>query len=601
MSRNPYFAHLPTWRNRQDLAFALDSLTQILSSISSSARHFYYPSPPPSPSAFTSSSSSAAIAAVDVPSIPHPLHIQRYVERHLYRQHSLLGNSSILALQFSTRAQAMAFLIELLRSLQTEPCGCDLVQGCFCSPDGVVEDHSGMAPCYICGEWFAEQVYCRDEHTMDLYQVDGRRWHEQAGTSTRHQLTEARVRTWLEQVVATTGHQQQQQTQWTQYASHEHPQPHHPQQYLPHCQHPQPKRASTFITEVDRPVPERSASAPASFMIPQEILDPSCRSPGFRIRSKKDHPLSVTPRSSSSSLRFCYTSERFKAAFQESVTKTVAPVCSPSTELCTKDVGETAAEVKAKEVASIQVLMQVDELILSDPEHAVVSHYTPVDSVLAMEDVVLVEQHAEETKLDKPNLMASVRYHEDTAMQSTGPRLLLEQQKQEQQQGASDVTSSRRLRHKDSMDRLWMRLRRLPSVPSFSEVKSRRSEEGFLERHPAIKRMRLESFPLIKKRASRDALATHAVPLSPEQQQQQQQESLAHASTSWNNFEPVPQSQTTPATTTEHTASPQPPMTKPATGSNRWSIVQKVLTKLSKPGSRHSRNHGAVPMTMDVA
>ncbi|KAF9948757.1 hypothetical protein BGZ70_002071 [Mortierella alpina] len=627
MSRNPYFAHLPTWRNRQDLAFALDSLTQILLSISSSTRHYYYPSPPPSPCAFSRSSSSAATTVVDPPSIPHPQHIQRYVERHLYRQHSLLTNSSSLSLQFSTRAQAMAFLIELLRALQTEPCGCDLVQGCFCSPDGVVEDHSGMAPCYICGEWFAEQVYCRDERTMELYQVDGRRWHEQAGTSIRHQLTESRVRTWLEQVVATAGHQHphqhqpqhqhQQQIQWMQYSSHEypHPQPQpQPQQpqYLPQCQHPQPKRASTYVIEADRAIPERSASAPASFMIPQEILDPSCRSPGFRIRSKKDHPLSVTPRSSSSSLRFCYTSERFKTAFQESVAKTVVPIAATSMEICAKDVSEAEAEAKAKEadVASIQVLMQVDELILSDADadadayaEPAVPHGRSIDTALAMEHVTHTE-HAEETQADMPNTTASaaaaaaaaaasMRYHEEQGRLRTGP---------------SDVTSSRKLRHKDSMDRLWMRLRRQPSTPSFSETGTRRSEEGFLEKHPAIKRMRFESFPLIKKRVSRDALATLAVP-SPEQQQQQQQQQqpLAHAlASSWNNFEPVPQAPLTtttitPTTALDYTASPQPPITKPATGSHRWSIVHKVLTKLSKPGLRHSRSHGSVSLTMEVA
>ncbi|KAF9988632.1 hypothetical protein BGZ75_008971 [Mortierella antarctica] len=444
-----------------------------------------------------------------------------------------------------------------------------------------------MAPCYICGEWFAEQVYCRDEHTMELYPVDGRWWHEQAGTSIRHQLTEARVRTWLEQVVATVGHQHQQQTQWMQYSSHDHPQQQQPRQqpqYLPQCQHPQPKRASTYVLEADRPIPERSASAPASFMIPQEILDPSCRSPGFRIRSKKDHPLSVTPRSSSSSLRFCYTSERFKTAFQESVEKAVASATSPLTELCVKDVSE--AEAKAKDAASIQVLMQVDELILADAEPAG-PHDTSIDTAVAIEHAKHVE-HAEETQADMPSI-GSLRYHEEKAMVSTGPCL---------QQPPSDVTSSRKLRHKNSMDRLLMRLslRRPPSTPSFSEVRTRRSEEGFLERHPAIKRMRFESFPLLKKKASRDALATLTVP-SPEQQQP-----IAHASaSSWNNFEPAPQSQMTTTTTPlEHTASPQP-ITKPATGSNRWSIVHKVLTKLSKPGLRHSRSHGSVPLTMEVA
>ncbi|KAG0241084.1 hypothetical protein BGX31_001452 [Mortierella sp. GBA43] len=30
MSKNPYFGHLPTWRNRQDLAYALDNLPRFL-------------------------------------------------------------------------------------------------------------------------------------------------------------------------------------------------------------------------------------------------------------------------------------------------------------------------------------------------------------------------------------------------------------------------------------------------------------------------------------------------------------------------------------------------------------------------------------------
>ncbi|KAF9197394.1 hypothetical protein BGZ49_002188 [Haplosporangium sp. Z 27] len=211
-------------------------------------------------------------------------------------------------IQFSTRAQAMAFLIDILQSMQSDPCGCDLVQGCFCSPDGTVEDHSGMAPCYVCGEWYAEQVYCRDEETMELYQVDGRSWHER-GASLRHHVEEARVRRWLDQVVVP-------------------PQ----QQYVPTIQRnispletiaPSPRSSP-------RPPLTRSTSAPASFLIPKEILDPSCRSPGFRIRSK-DTAVSSAPicndasqeQAESSSIcfssGFSFTSERFKIAIQQSM------------------------------------------------------------------------------------------------------------------------------------------------------------------------------------------------------------------------------------------------------------------------------------------
>ncbi|KAF9131220.1 hypothetical protein BGW39_002070, partial [Mortierella sp. 14UC] len=96
----------------------------------------------------------------------------------------------------------MGFLINLLQSFQQEPCECDLVQGCFCSPEGV-EDHSGLAPCYVCGEWYAEQVFCRNEESEEeeYTKVDGRSWHERGGASLRHQVAETRVRQWLDHVV----------------------------------------------------------------------------------------------------------------------------------------------------------------------------------------------------------------------------------------------------------------------------------------------------------------------------------------------------------------------------------------------------------------
>ncbi|KAF9355994.1 hypothetical protein BGX26_005853 [Mortierella sp. AD094] len=311
MSRNPYFSHLPTWRNRQDLAFALDSLPHILASFTSTSSlpSRVYPSPPSSPICSSTSFSHSHSHSHSRPtlSIRQQHYQQCLVEQHLCNDYPWRSQSDML--QFSTRAQAMAFLIDILRSMQSEPCECDLVQGCFCSPDGTVEDHSGMAPCYVCGEWYAEQVYCRDEETMELYQVDGRSWHER-GASLRHHVEEARVRRWLDQVVVPP-----------------------PPQYAPLQRSDTMPTTTTTVPPPQRQPLKRSASAPASFLIPKEILDPSCRQPGFRIKSK-DAP-STTPicnnanqekeevSSSSSSIfgsSFSFTSERFRTAIQQQST-----------------------------------------------------------------------------------------------------------------------------------------------------------------------------------------------------------------------------------------------------------------------------------------
>ncbi|KAG0299848.1 hypothetical protein BGZ97_003512 [Linnemannia gamsii] len=194
-------------------------------------------------------------------------------------------------LQFSTRAQAMGFLINLLQSFQQEPCECDLVQGCFCSPEGV-EDHSGMAPCYVCGEWYAEEVYCTgggDDQDSSYRRVDGRSWHERGGASLRHQVAERRVQQWLDQVVvpvASTAtwssspyyYQQQQQQQ---------PHPHHSQHNKEQEQQQEQQHSQSTPTATGiRSRPGRSASCPATFSIPEEIMDPSIRSPGFRIKRR---------------------------------------------------------------------------------------------------------------------------------------------------------------------------------------------------------------------------------------------------------------------------------------------------------------------------
>jgi len=388
MSRNPYFAHLPTWRNRQDLAYALDSLPHILDSFISSPScspttdAFFVSSPSswtcpafPTTSYFETQihpwSTSTTTITPDMSMAQKQQHLRSLIERHMcvqsYYQAQYNCNhheddcSSIL--QFSTRAQAMSFLIDILSALQNEPCGCDLVKGCFCSPDGSIEDHSGLAPCYVCGEWYAEEVYCRDEETMGVKKVDGRRWHEQPGSSLRHQVAEVRVRKWLDQVVVTPtlpstpppymgSFSSHHSSSWTMFPSEKSPAFYSQRITSPsRCSSPSPSQMPR------RGGLTRSATAPASFMIPQEILDPSCRSPGFRIKSKATEqspsPISSplpsptfppkraidrvaqdsedVPSRATSSLRFSYTSERFKRAIRESMEKpSSATICVPS-------------------------------------------------------------------------------------------------------------------------------------------------------------------------------------------------------------------------------------------------------------------------------
>lgn len=370
MSRNPYFAHLPTRHNRQDLVFALDSLPRLLTSTSSSPSsndtQSPYPSPPGSPcspyatftgsyypswssmSTSSTSSSSSTSSCSSISSFYQQQYQQRLIQRHIRRSYSCSSNK-MSTLQFSTRAQAMGFLINLLQSFQQEPCECDLVQGCFCSPEGV-EDHSGLAPCYVCGEWYAEEVYCSgDEGDSSSYRkVDGRSWHERGGASLRHQVAETRVRQWLDLVVVPVAsaaswssspnyYQQQQQDQ----------QSHHYQQEQQHDE--KKEQLTQQQPAVIRSRPSRSASCPATFSIPEEIMDPTTRRlPGFRIKRRDtiatERPVSLpsssaieqvpatsysAPSSASSTLtnsksipfRFSFTSERFNAAVQESLSR----------------------------------------------------------------------------------------------------------------------------------------------------------------------------------------------------------------------------------------------------------------------------------------
>ncbi|KAF9914474.1 hypothetical protein BX616_008236 [Lobosporangium transversale] len=297
MSRNPYFAHLPTWRNRQDLAYALDNLPRILETMTASSpllATYCCPSIPSTQISSGSSSStssslspSSATASTPSPSSPSPYGFllnstvlpsagraspstfrERFMldvakecsrsdqkfsacpspsakcdsrrisdnvsqsqrQKHPYPQNNQCSNnssntiyqqqhcaadcshdqssSSYYPLQFSTRAKAMAFLIEILQSLQKEPCGCDLTKGCYCGVDGV-EDHEGKSPCYVCGEWFPDRPeslhgditanqHGKGQQNTGLSSRQGRSWHEQG--SLRHHVAESRVKKWLDSV-----------------------------------------------------------------------------------------------------------------------------------------------------------------------------------------------------------------------------------------------------------------------------------------------------------------------------------------------------------------------------------------------------------------
>ncbi|KAF8981920.1 hypothetical protein BGZ46_002082 [Entomortierella lignicola] len=286
MSKNPYFAHLPTWRNRQDLAYALDNLPRILETMTASSpliATYSYPSTSQSASLSTSplsSSMSPSSSSTPSPSSTYnssvassssvqsqfgssPSHStasgrtspavfrERFMldlAKECQKSHSQsyessthstpyvpqcvssssayitsasttntssnsnangngYSNNTFYPLQFSTRAKAMAYLIEILQSLQKEPCGCDLTKGCYCGIDGI-EDHEGKSPCYVCGEWFPDrrdntsgeqaQTQGQDQGQGQYGHRQGRAWHEQG--SLRHHVAESRVKKWLETV-----------------------------------------------------------------------------------------------------------------------------------------------------------------------------------------------------------------------------------------------------------------------------------------------------------------------------------------------------------------------------------------------------------------
>ncbi|KAF9416128.1 hypothetical protein BGZ94_010304 [Podila epigama] len=308
MYRNPYFAHLPTRNNRQDLAHALDQLPQLIinatapthhaASHKSSCSYSAYLTPPTSPS--STSTPTSAPWATPSPSHPYP-HSYRnhFTNQQEQYQHQLIRNhlyvlehnndnstsnphhypSNSYFLQFLTRAQAMAFLIQILQSLQQprQPSIDELDSipnnhhyNRYFEEEEEEEDHTGRVPCYICGEWYLE-LEPRKHGMASTSQM----WHEQG--SLRHQVAESRVRSWLDMVVdPSLGNSVSSHSQHTQ------PQP-QPQSQPQSQQHTYHDNLNDEIAQDHRQPSRRHL--PSHISIPQEILDPSCRSPGFRIKS----------------------------------------------------------------------------------------------------------------------------------------------------------------------------------------------------------------------------------------------------------------------------------------------------------------------------
>ncbi|KFH64646.1 hypothetical protein MVEG_09378 [Podila verticillata NRRL 6337] len=295
MYTNPYFAQLPTRHNRQDLAHALDQLPQLIIDATTT------PTPTSiSPSTTCSYSSYSTPSPPSSPSSPsHPSHTylssqqQQYrhqlIKNNLFVQHnadiSSYHHKSSLFLQFMTRAQAMAFLIQILQSLQqplseyNHSINNHTHTHSHIDNEEEEEDLIGRAPCYICGEWYLELE--PRKHGMAS---TSRSWHEQG--SLRHHVAESRVRSWLDSVVASS----------LSMSSGHAPSPHHEdeeeerdvqnrgivaQAHIYQAQETQPRPVS-----VSSPSSLSSQSHSAHIItIPQEILDPSCRSPGFRIKN----------------------------------------------------------------------------------------------------------------------------------------------------------------------------------------------------------------------------------------------------------------------------------------------------------------------------
>ncbi|GJJ72654.1 hypothetical protein EMPS_05012 [Entomortierella parvispora] len=386
---HPYFSQLPTMQNRQDLAFALDRLPSMLTEFLKERRQRQcqqehqaqqhqesqctYPSPPPSPrssveialpgyrgrslsfSSVTSLSSSSSSTYTSSSSLYSTCSASNPPEsRRRRRQHRLIEKNIVLAtdplqqqhypsslpfrLQFRNRAQAMAFLIQLLKTMQISPEEQDEQQQSRQQQHQETAQEQGLVPCYVCGEWYPEQIALYDQETGHFVRVvDGKAWHEQqpppscarteSSGSWQHWNAELRVRAWLDQVVVVTsavGHPKVQVEEEEEEEGEE-------------GQRTEIKIlenttvTSRTVTPTSLPRSQESGGRPVSYLIPQEILDPSCRSPGFRIKDKATAspvpaaaatgPASTAASSPSasprSSLQFTFTSERFRTAVQE--------------------------------------------------------------------------------------------------------------------------------------------------------------------------------------------------------------------------------------------------------------------------------------------
>ncbi|KAG0056850.1 hypothetical protein BGZ83_003144 [Gryganskiella cystojenkinii] len=246
----------------------------------------------------------------------------------------------------------MAFLIQLLKTMQTpEACVDPDVEY-----DEAVEHYhlqqQGMAPCYVCGEWYPEQVALYDQYNRLVQVVDGKQWHEQGqGGSLRHPVAERQVRKWLEQVVVVCAVYVQEEEE--------------------------------EIKEMEAPPPAR----PSSYMIPQEILDPSCRSPGFRIKDKKpsrqveDTTPSASPRSS---FQFTFTSERFRTAVQEAAQEQLPQQQQKQTMTMTKQ--ESGAQQEAEgDTEEFHKTEQQQQLAQESPE----STTSPSTSIVTDEPSII--------------------------------------------------------------------------------------------------------------------------------------------------------------------------------------------------------------------
>ncbi|KAG0065672.1 hypothetical protein BGZ92_005522, partial [Podila epicladia] len=361
MYTNPYFAQLPSRHNRQDLAHALDLLPQLIVDATTPT-----PVSPSSTCSYSAYSTPSSPSSPSFPSTPHSSHSffssqqeqyrHQLIKSNLFVQHNNISSyhhKSSLFLQFTTRAQAMAFLIQILQSLQQPQSEHhNHNHNNHINIDKEDEDLTGRAPCYICGEWYLELE--PRKHGMAS---TSRLWHEQG--SLRHHVAESRVRSWLDSVVASsmslalpspsgmtsgTSPSQHEDEKEEEDEEEEEKVEQVPHQMFAQAHNYQAQETQSRPVSVPSPSSLSSQSRSAHVSIPQEILDPSCRSPGFRIKNaigaqcvsapiqshhenedertlvspstcllakpKKDHEHEPSP----TTLRFSFTSSRFKEA-----------------------------------------------------------------------------------------------------------------------------------------------------------------------------------------------------------------------------------------------------------------------------------------------